>query len=109
MKQMSALLRAGALLLVSWSTFALAQSAPNPEGPLLPDAQPPVPPQSQSPSQPQTGASEPSAPVADTEPPPPPPANFQNPIPSAQLAFLTGFDGRPAKELMKDKRFKELR
>jgi hypothetical protein len=39
---------------------------------------------------------------------PPPPATFQNPVPSAQLSFLTGFDGHPAKELMKDKRFKDL-
>lgn len=36
------------------------------------------------------------------------PVSFQNPIPSTQLSFLTGFDGHPAKELMKDKRFKEL-
>jgi uncharacterized protein YecT (DUF1311 family) len=40
--------------------------------------------------------------------PPPPPAAFQNPIPGVQLAFLTGFDGHPVKDLMKDKRFKEL-
>jgi hypothetical protein len=40
--------------------------------------------------------------------PPPPPVVFQNLIPSAQLAFLTSFDGHPAKELMKDKRFKDL-
>jgi uncharacterized protein YecT (DUF1311 family) len=40
--------------------------------------------------------------------PPPPPAAFQKPIPGVQLAFLTGFDGHPANELMKDKRFKEL-
>jgi Lysozyme inhibitor LprI len=41
-------------------------------------------------------------------PPPPPPVSFANPIPPAQLAFLAGFDGHSAKELMKDKRFRQL-
>lgn len=40
--------------------------------------------------------------------PPPPPAVFQNPIPADQLSFLYSFAGRPTKELMKDKRFKDL-
>jgi hypothetical protein len=39
---------------------------------------------------------------------PPPPATLQNPIPADQLTFLKGFDGHPAKELLKDKRFKQL-
>ena len=47
-------------------------------------------------------------PDAQPEPPLSPPATLQNPIPSAQLTFLTSFDGHPTKELMKDKRFKEL-
>ncbi|HUA90972.1 MAG TPA: lysozyme inhibitor LprI family protein [Terracidiphilus sp.] len=38
----------------------------------------------------------------------PVPIIIQNPIPAAQLAFLTSFDGHPAKELLKDKRFKDL-
>ncbi|HEY2469861.1 MAG TPA: lysozyme inhibitor LprI family protein [Terracidiphilus sp.] len=33
---------------------------------------------------------------------------FQNPIPSGQLAFLTGYAGRTTRELMKDKQFKAL-
>jgi hypothetical protein len=45
----------------------------------------------------------------DAQPaPPPPPANFQNPIPSAELSYFTAFDGHPTKELMKDKHFKDL-
>jgi len=40
--------------------------------------------------------------------PPSPPAVFQNPIPADQLSFLFSYAGRPAKELMKDKRFKDL-
>lgn len=40
--------------------------------------------------------------------PPPPPAVFQNLIPADQLSFLLSYAGRPAKELMKDKRFKDI-
>lgn len=39
--------------------------------------------------------------------PPPPPAVFEKPIPADQLSFLYSFVGRPAKEMMKDKRFKD--
>jgi hypothetical protein len=39
---------------------------------------------------------------------PPPPAVFENRIPSDQLAFLKEYEGKPAKELRKDKRFKAL-
>lgn len=46
-----------------------------------------------------------SAPKA---PPKPPPAIFQNTIPSDQLSFLKDYEGRPAKELLKDKRFRSL-
>lgn len=41
-------------------------------------------------------------------PPGPPPIQFQDPIPSDQLAFLSGFAGQSAKELEKDKRFRSL-
>jgi uncharacterized protein YecT (DUF1311 family) len=40
---------------------------------------------------------------------PPPPAVFHDPIPGGELAFLNDFAGRPAKELLKDKRFEKLR
>ena len=38
----------------------------------------------------------------------PPPADFRNPIPSDQLAFLNDYAGHPAKEAMKDKRLSKL-
>lgn len=38
----------------------------------------------------------------------PPPANFQNPIPAAQLAFLSAYAGQPVKVLLKDKRYRSL-
>ena len=38
----------------------------------------------------------------------PAPADFQNPIPAAQLSFLNDYGGRMGNELMKDKRFREL-
>lgn len=45
----------------------------------------------------------------DAQPEPlPPPVSFQNPIPSAELSYFTAFGGRPTRELMKDKRFKDL-
>ena len=40
--------------------------------------------------------------------PPPPPAVFHNPIPIDQLAFLSDYAGKTAKEAMKDKRFRKL-
>ncbi len=42
------------------------------------------------------------------EPPPPTPVVFQNPIPSTQLAFLSSYVGRPARDIEKDKRFHTL-
>jgi len=51
-----------------------------------------------------------SAPSADLESlTPTPPVVFHNPIPSDQLTFLNDYAGRPAKELLKDKRFEKLR
>jgi len=41
-------------------------------------------------------------------PGPPPPAVFQNPMPVDQLIFLNDYAGRSAKDLRKDKRFKNL-
>jgi len=52
--------------------------------------------------------------VSQTPPPSPDPplapalAQLQNPIPTAQLAFLSGYAGRTTKELMKDKQFHAL-
>ncbi len=40
--------------------------------------------------------------------PPPPPANFKNPIPADQLAFLRDYADKSLKEIQKDKRFKNL-
>jgi uncharacterized protein YecT (DUF1311 family) len=45
---------------------------------------------------------------AQPEPPPPPPVAFENKIPSDQLAFLTAYAGKPAKDLLKDKQFHAL-
>jgi hypothetical protein len=45
---------------------------------------------------------------SDPPEPPPPPAVFQNPIPSDQLAFLNDYAGKTAREIMKDKRFRNL-
>src|SRR5580658_5106446 len=36
------------------------------------------------------------------------PAVFQNPIPASQLAFLNDYAGKTAKEIQKDKRFRNL-
>jgi uncharacterized protein YecT (DUF1311 family) len=44
----------------------------------------------------------------DAPEPPPPPVTFQNQIPATDLAFIRDFAGQPAKELLKDKRFKQL-
>jgi uncharacterized protein YecT (DUF1311 family) len=40
--------------------------------------------------------------------PPPPPAVFQNRIPPDQLAFLNDYAGKMAREIQKDKRFRNL-
>jgi hypothetical protein len=49
-------------------------------------------------------------PVGDPDQTPerPAPANFQNPFPPADLAFLNDYAGRMGKELRKDKRFRAL-
>ena len=39
---------------------------------------------------------------------PAPPADFENHIPADQLAFLNGYAGKTAKEIQKDKRFRNL-
>jgi uncharacterized protein YecT (DUF1311 family) len=39
---------------------------------------------------------------------PPPPANFRNPLPADQLAFLRDYADKSVKEIKKDKRFKKL-
>ncbi len=46
---------------------------------------------------------DPSAPAS-----PPPPAVFQNRIPADQLAFLNDYAGKTAKEIQKDKRFRNV-
>ena len=54
-------------------------------------------------------APQPTPDASQESPAPPPPAIFHNAIPSDQLAFLNDYAGRPAKELLKDKRFEKLR
>ena len=52
-----------------------------------------------------------AAPQADAPPPPeapPPPATFKDAIPADQLSFLSGYAGKAPKEIMKDKRFRQL-
>jgi len=61
--------------------------------------------------QPVPGAQTAPAATQDAPPPPPgppPPANFKDPIPATELAFLNDYAGKQPKELMKDKRFKQL-
>jgi hypothetical protein len=48
------------------------------------------------------------APPADQPEPPPPPAVFQSRIPAGQIAFLNDYDGKTPKEIMRDKRFRNL-
>ena len=60
---------------------------------------------------PQSHAEAPAEPPPPPSPPPPShydPALFQKPIPEAQLAFLTQFDGAPAADLFRDKDFRKL-
>jgi uncharacterized protein YecT (DUF1311 family) len=40
--------------------------------------------------------------------PPPPPVEFQNKLSGDQLAFLRAYAGKPAKELLKDKQFRNI-
>ena len=40
--------------------------------------------------------------------PPPPPAVFHNLIPAGQLTFLAGYDGKMPKDIVRDKRFRQL-
>lgn len=59
----------------------------------------------------QNGASQNGSAQPDAPPPPqgpPPPAVLQNLLPADQLSFLTGYEGKTPKELLKDKRFKAL-
>jgi uncharacterized protein YecT (DUF1311 family) len=61
--------------------------------------------------QPASPPQNPAASQADAAPPPPgppPPAAFKDTIPADQLAFLSGYDGKAPKEIIKDKRFRQL-
>jgi hypothetical protein len=64
------------------------------------------------PAQQQTSATQsPAAPQADAAPPPqgpPPQASLKDLIPADQLSFLGGYAGKAPKEIMKDKRFRQL-
>ncbi len=44
----------------------------------------------------------------NSAPLPPTPAAIQNPIPADQLAFLKDYDGKMPKQILKDKRFRDL-
>ena len=53
-------------------------------------------------------AQQPGAAPQQPPPLPPPPAVFQRPIPSGEMAFLKDYDGKMPKEILKDKRFRQL-
>src|SRR5580704_5408118 len=94
-----------AAILFCWPALAFAQLVPDPNAPPHSDAPPPA--QSDAPAQEPEAASQPD--VAQTpEMAPPPPANFKNPIPADQLAFLRDYANKSLKEIEKDKRFKNL-
>jgi hypothetical protein len=112
-----------AALCFCWPAVAFAQLAPDPNAPPQSNAAPvaqtpgdgqapaaaleqaPGTASEQGPANTANGApdSQPALP-----PPGPPTANFQKLIPPDQLAFLKDYDGRMPKEVMKDKRFKQL-
>ncbi|MGD0737980.1 MAG: lysozyme inhibitor LprI family protein [Terracidiphilus sp.] len=96
-----------AALLLCWPALAFAQMVPDPNAPPHSDA----PPAAQAPDEAQEPAPE-AAPQPDAaqmpDTPPPPPANFKNPIPADQLAFLRDYADKSLKEIQKDKRFKNL-
>jgi len=105
-----------AALFVCWPALTFAQTVPDPDAPPQADA----PPAAQSAAPAQTATHEatqeqgPAAtPAPDSQPAlpppgPPPTANFRKPIPADQLAFLKDYDGKMPKEVMKEKRFKQL-
>jgi uncharacterized protein YecT (DUF1311 family) len=96
-----------AALFLCWPALACAQMVPDPNAPPHSDA----PPAAQTPEETQEPPPE-TAPQPDAEEmpetPPLPPANFKNPIPSDQLAFLRDYANRSVHEIEKDKRFKKL-
>jgi len=99
-----------AALFVCCPAFTFAQSVPDPDAP----PQAGLPAAAQAPAPDQAPAQAPAAtPAPDSQPPlpppgPPPPANFQNLIPTSELAFLKDYEGKMPHEIMKDKRFKQL-
>jgi hypothetical protein len=104
MKRFFASLSVCAALCLIGPAFAFTQSVPDPDAPPHADAA----------SAAQTPApAEPPAPATDAQPAlpppgPPPAAHFERLIPPDQLAFLKDYDGKMPKEIMKDKRFKQL-
>ncbi len=105
-------LAACVVLCLCWPVLTFAQTVPDPDAPPQADALPAT--QSAAPAQTATQEQVPAAaPTADSQPAlpppgPPPTANFQKIIPAEQLAFLKDYDGKMPKEIMKDKRFKQL-
>ena len=93
-----------AALCLCWPALAFAQSVPDPEAAPQSDASPTA--RAPAPATAPTAA--PKSQPALPPPGPPPPANFRDAIPAGQLAFLKDYDGRMPKEIMKDKRFKQL-
>src|SRR5580692_7190937 len=93
------------VLLLCWPALAFTQMVPDPNAPPHSDAPPPA--QSEAPAQEPETAPQPDA-AQMPEMASPPPANFKNPIPADQLAFLRDYANRSLKEIEKDKRFKNL-
>jgi uncharacterized protein YecT (DUF1311 family) len=108
-----------AALFVCWPALAFTQLVPDPGAPpqsnSAPVAQTPGDGQGPGATSEQAPASGPATPAdttPDSQPPLPPPgppiADFQKLIAPDQLAFLKDYDGRMPKEIMKDKRFRQL-
>jgi uncharacterized protein YecT (DUF1311 family) len=96
-----------AALFLCWPALAFTQLVPDPNAPPHSDA----PPAAEAPEQAQEPAPETPPQPEDAQMPgmaPPPQANFKNPIPADQLAFLRDYANRSVKEIEKDKRFKKL-
>lgn len=104
---------AAVLLAGGLPSVARAQDAPDTRsaGPLVP-SHPSSQPAKDVPADPQQATAEPTAAQALASLPPAPVYDktiFGAPIPSAQLAFLKGFDGNRTSDLYRDKQFKALK
>ncbi len=93
------------LFAATLTPLTTAQTIPSADTPPTQEAPPPPPPDD-NPAPLAAQAQEPPIPI-----PPPPPydkALFQNPVPSAELAFLTQFDGAPSGDLYHNRQFHKI-